>query len=74
MEVQTAIKHDIANAALAAEGKKKIEWAERNMPVLAQIRERFEKEQPFKGIRISACMHAYIRACIERKCTTYDSL
>ena len=57
MNVQTAVKHDIANAALAAEGKKKIEWAERNMPVLAQIRERFEKEQPFKGIRISACMH-----------------
>ena len=57
MNVQTVGKHDIANAALAAEGKKKIEWAERNMPVLAQIRERFEKEQPFKGIRISACMH-----------------
>ena len=57
MNVQTAVKHDIANPALAAEGKKKIEWAERNMPVLAQIRERFEKEQPFKGIRISACMH-----------------
>jgi len=57
VNVATAIKHDIANAALAAEGKKKIEWAERNMPVLAQIRERFEKEQPFKGIRISACMH-----------------
>jgi len=57
VNVQTALKHDIANPALAAEGKKKIEWAERNMPVLAQIRERFEKEQPFKGIRISACMH-----------------
>ena len=57
MNVATAVKHEIANAALAAEGKKKIEWAERNMPVLAQIRERFEKEQPFKGIRISACMH-----------------
>jgi len=57
VNVGTAVKHDIANAALAAEGKKKIEWAERNMPVLAQIRERFEKEQPFKGIRISACMH-----------------
>jgi adenosylhomocysteinase len=57
VNVATAVKHDIANAALAAEGKKKIEWAERNMPVLAQIRERFEKEQPFKGIRISACMH-----------------
>ena len=57
MNVATAVKHEIANAALAAEGKKKIEWAERNMPVLAQIRERFEREQPFKGIRISACMH-----------------
>ncbi len=50
-------KHDIANASLAAEGKKRIEWAERNMPVLAQIRERFEKEQPFKGVRFAACMH-----------------
>ena len=53
----TAIAHDIANPALAAEGKKRIECAERNMPVLAQIRERFAKEQPFKGVRISACMH-----------------
>ena len=53
----TAIAHDIANPALAAEGKKRIEWAERNMPVLAQIRDRFAKEQPFKGVRISACMH-----------------
>jgi adenosylhomocysteinase len=50
-------KHDIANPALAAEGKKRIEWAERNMPVLAQIRERFAKEKPFTGIRIAACMH-----------------
>jgi adenosylhomocysteinase len=49
--------HDVANAALAADGKKRIEWAERNMPVLAQIKERFEKEQPFAGIRIAACMH-----------------
>ena len=50
-------KHDIADAALAAEGKKRIEWAERNMPVLAQIRERFAKEQPFTGVRFAACMH-----------------
>jgi len=49
--------HDIADASLAAQGRKKIEWAERNMPVLAQIRERFEKSQPFAGVRISACMH-----------------
>jgi len=53
----TLPRHDIADASLAAEGRKRIEWAERNMPVLAQIRERFEKSQPFAGVRISACMH-----------------
>ena len=53
----TLPRHDIANAALAEQGRKRIEWAERNMPVLAQIRERFEREQPFKGVRIAACMH-----------------
>lgn len=53
----TTPKHDIANPALAAGGKKRIEWAERNMPVLGQIRERFEREQPFKGVRFAACMH-----------------
>ena len=57
MSTTTSIKHDIANPALAAEGKKRIEWAERNMPVLAQIRERFEKTKPFNGVRIAACMH-----------------
>ncbi len=49
--------HDIADASLAAQGRKRIEWAERNMPVLAQIRARFEKSQPFAGVRIAACMH-----------------
>ena len=53
----TLPKHDIADASLAAAGRMKIEWAERNMPVLAQIRERFEKSQPFAGVRIAACMH-----------------
>jgi adenosylhomocysteinase len=53
----TIPKHDIADASLAAEGRKRIEWAERNMPVLAQIRARFEKSQPFTGVRIAACMH-----------------
>jgi adenosylhomocysteinase len=55
--VETAVSYDISNSALAAEGKKKIEWAERNMPVLAQIKERFEATKPFTGIRIAACMH-----------------
>ena len=57
VSVETSVAHDVANPALAAEGRKRIEWAERNMPVLAQIRARFEKDQPFKGVRISACMH-----------------
>lgn len=46
MSVTTIPKHDIADASLAEAGRKRIEWAERNMPVLAQIRERFEKSQP----------------------------
>lgn len=53
----TVPRHDIADASLAAEGRKRIEWAERNMPVLAQIRDRFAKSQPFAGVRIAACMH-----------------
>ena len=57
MSSSTIIKSDIANAELASQGKKRIEWAERSMPVLAQIRDRFTLEQPFKGVRISACMH-----------------
>lgn len=51
------VRHDIADAGLVAEGRKRIEWAERSMPVLAQIRERFAKSQPFAGVRIAACMH-----------------
>lgn len=49
--------HDVADPALAADGKKRIDWADRNMPVLAQIRERFAREKPFVGIRFAACMH-----------------
>ncbi|MFA7249133.1 MAG: adenosylhomocysteinase [Dehalococcoidia bacterium] len=48
---------DIKNAALAREGVARIEWAAREMPVIRQIRERFAKEQPLKGIRVTACLH-----------------
>lgn len=51
------IKHEVKNIALAAEGKKRIEWAELEMPVLRLIRERFEKEKPLEGIRLVACAH-----------------
>jgi adenosylhomocysteinase len=49
--------HDVKNLRLAEGGRYRIEWAEQEMPVLRLIRERFAKEQPLKGIRISACLH-----------------
>jgi adenosylhomocysteinase len=53
----TRASHDIADVALRAEGVRRIEWAEREMPVLRLIRERFERERPLDGIRIGACLH-----------------
>jgi adenosylhomocysteinase len=50
-------RHDVADLSLAAQGRARIEWAERSMPVLRQIRERFEKERPFDGVTLAACMH-----------------
>jgi adenosylhomocysteinase len=49
--------HDVKDRALAAEGVRRIAWAERDMPVLRGIRERFATEQPLAGIRVSACLH-----------------
>jgi len=49
--------HDVADFGLVDEGVRRIEWAEREMPVLRLIRERFEKEQPLAGLRIGACLH-----------------
>jgi len=58
MTVQTAqAKYDVKDLALADEGKRRTEWAERSMPVLRQIRARFAKEQPLKGTKLSACLH-----------------
>ena len=53
----TTQRHDVKDLALAPEGKRRIEWADRQMPVLAAIRERFEAEQPLTGYRVSACLH-----------------
>lgn len=49
--------YDVKDMNLADGGRLKIEWAEREMPVLRLIKERFAKEQPLKGMRISACLH-----------------
>src|SRR6187431_3659066 len=53
----TTKRHDVKDLALAPEGVRRIEWADRQMPVLAAIRERFEREQPLSGYRVSACLH-----------------
>jgi len=48
---------DVKDRALAGPGRQRIEWADRQMPVLRSIRERFEKEKPLKGLRLAACLH-----------------
>jgi len=53
----TTAKHDVKDLSLAPEGVRRIMWADRQMPVLTAIRERFESEQPLRGYRISACLH-----------------
>ncbi|MBI4340691.1 MAG: adenosylhomocysteinase [Candidatus Omnitrophica bacterium] len=52
-----AQKHHIKNAGLARAGRAKIEWAESQMPVLLQIRQRFARTKPLKGIRLACCLH-----------------
>ena len=51
------MEYDIKDINLAPEGKKRIEWAEHDMPVLRLVRERFEKEKPLAGKKMSACLH-----------------
>lgn len=83
-------EYDIKDITLAAEGKLKIEWAEKQMPVLRSIRERFSKELPFKGMTIGACLHitsetanllitlkaggAKVVACASNPLSTQDSV
>jgi adenosylhomocysteinase len=55
--VSTSQKFDIKDPSLAADGRRRIDWAGREMPVLGQIKERFAQERPFAGIRIVACAH-----------------
>ena len=49
--------YDVTDLALADEGRLRIEWADRHMPVLRDIRARFEKEQPLDGLKVAACLH-----------------
>jgi adenosylhomocysteinase len=56
MSVET-IDHHIRDIELADEGRRRVEWAERSMPVVRMIRERFAKERPLEGQKLSACLH-----------------
>lgn len=51
------VDSDVLDLSLAADGTLGVEWADRQMPVLRRIRERFEKERPLEGVRIAACLH-----------------
>ena len=50
-------EHDIKDPSLATGGRYRIEWAEKEMPVLRAIMKRFEEEKPLKGVKVSACLH-----------------
>jgi adenosylhomocysteinase len=52
-----SVEADISRPELADEGRLRVEWADRQMPVLARIRERFEKDRPLDGLTIAACLH-----------------
>lgn len=51
------MKYDIKDLKLASEGKRRILWADNDMPVLGMVRQRFAKDKPFNGVRMSACLH-----------------
>jgi adenosylhomocysteinase len=53
----TTTAYDIKDLSLAEQGRKRMEWAEQEMPVLRLIRERFERERPLAGVKVSACLH-----------------
>lgn len=57
MTQATAKPYDVKDIGLADHGKKRIEWADQDMPVLRAVRERFAKEKPLAGMRMSACLH-----------------
>src|ERR671929_2258464 len=57
MTATRPVEYDVKNLELAPAGKRRIEWAEREMPVLRLIRERFSSEKPLRGVRLVACAH-----------------
>src|SRR5947209_19850453 len=62
MATATKARCDIKDSKLAPQGKKRIHWADRDMPVLARIRERVDKEKPLQGVRLSGYLHVTAEA------------
>jgi len=54
---KTSVRYDVSSMSLAAGGKKRILWADNDMPVLRLVRERFAKQKPLRGLRMSCCLH-----------------
>ena len=87
---EPAVEHDIKDIDLAREGSLRSEWAEQEMPVLRQIRERFAKDKPLSGVRIAGCLHitsetsnlvatlvaggAEVRMCASNPLSTQDDI
>ena len=71
LKVSRMAPSDIANPELAPLGKKRLLWADQDMPVLARVRDRFSKEKPLKGLRLSACLH--VTAETANLCRTLQS-
>lgn len=57
MSATRSLEYDVKDVGLASKGKQRIEWSEREMPVLRLIRERFREEKPLNGVRLLACAH-----------------
>src|SRR5256714_2380772 len=57
MSATRSLEFDVKDIGLAKQGKQRIEWAEREMPVLRLIRERFAEEKPLSGVKLVACAH-----------------
>src|SRR3990170_7243858 len=57
MTAKRSLKADVKDPSLAPEGVLRIQWAAQEMPVLSLIQERFAKEKPLRGVRLSGCLH-----------------
>jgi adenosylhomocysteinase len=68
------MRNGLRHINLAEKGRLRIEWAGMSMPVLTSIKERFAKDNPLKGIRLSACLHVTTETCASNPLSTQDDV